>query len=310
MKKSFLSVLFCMVVLNMLLPQIASAASVLQISTDPGVSIWLNNENIGKTTREQNGLVIEGLAPGEYVLKASMQGFDSREMPLKVQDNQVIEWHIKLTKPVMRVEDSVKRIDSFMIRSTPTGSIILKSIPLNAKIYFDGEPIGATDKKLTYVAAADHTVKFVFQNRELTKRFSLKPDESVMVKADFMKGEIVSTSAEIDSGQGPIFIKLETGGNRKPAVLFSHRKHQDLFECSNCHHGMDNEGKRLPYSRGMEIQRCVICHNLNMENKQLNSIMRAAHRVCKDCHKKTVEESGTAGPIDMCIRCHNTLDEK
>ena len=67
---------------------------------------------------------------------------------------------------------------------------------------------------------------------------------------------------------------------------------------------MDSEGKQVSYTEGMEIQHCVTCHNLKMENKKLNSLMQAAHTRCKGCHKKVVEESGTAGPIGKCRGCH------
>ena len=114
--------------------------------------------------------------------------------------------------------------------------------------------------------AAEHTVKFVLHDSELTKKFALQAHESVLLKADFMKGEIVSEVGQNDTMLGPAVIKMQTSRKRKPA-LFPHRKHQDMFECANCHHGMDNEGKQVPYSEGMEIQRCVTCHNATMENK-------------------------------------------
>ncbi len=289
--------------MSIFLPQNIFAGALLQINAEPGVSIWLNNELAGKTTREENGLVIADLAPGEYFLKASKPGYDSTEILLKVENNQAIEWRIKLAKPVMKVEDSVKRIDGSLIRSDPTGTFILKSIPLNAEIFFDGDSIGSADKKLTYVPAAEHTVKFVFQKRELAKKFSLQPDEIISLRADFAKGEIVRETTQIDSKRGPAVIKMQTARKKKPA-LFPHRKHQGMFVCATCHHGMDSEGKQVSYTEGMEIQHCVTCHNLKMENKKLNSLMQAAHARCKGCHKKVVEESGTAGPIGKCRGCH------
>lgn len=60
---------------------------------------------------------------------------------------------------------------------------------------------------------------------------------------------------------------------------------------------MDDEGKQTGYTEGMVIQHCATCHNPAMENKKLNSLTRAAHARCKGCHKKVVEESGTAGPL-------------
>ena len=309
MQKSFLTLLCSLVIISMLLPQILFAGSLLQISAEPGVSIWLNKEFVGKTTEGQNGLVIADITPGEYQLKASMPKYDPVETQIKIVSNQTIEWRIKFAKPVMQVEESVKRIDSSMIRSEPTGTIIFKSIPLNAAIFFDNAPIGTTDKKLTYVPVAEHTVKFVFQESKLIKKFALQADESLLLRADFMKGEIVEESVQTDTNLGRAVIKMPTSRKRKVA-LFPHRKHQERFECANCHHGMDNEGKQIPYNEGMEIQHCVTCHNSKMKNKYLNSLMQAAHARCKGCHRKIVAESGTAGPIEKCIGCHNIPDEK
>jgi len=303
MKKIFLGVLFSVVVLSLLLPQIINASAVLQVNAEPGVSIWLNNELAGKTSREENGLLIADLVPGEYILKASKPGYDATETLLTVEDNQTIEWRIKFTKSVMKVEDAVKRVDSSMIEAKPTGIAVLRSIPLNAEIFFDGESIGNADKKLTYVPAAEHTVKFVFQKRELAVKFSLQPDESILLRADFAKGEIVKESGQREKKLGPALIRMQTARNKKPA-LFPHRKHQGMYDCVNCHHGMDSEGNQTPYVEGMTIQHCVTCHNPKMENKQLSSLMQASHARCKGCHKKVVAESGTAGPIGRCSGCH------
>jgi hypothetical protein len=287
----------------MFLPQKIFAGSVLQITAEPGISIWLNNEIAGKTSKEEKGLVVTDLVPGEYVLKASKPGYDITEKLLNLKDNQTVEWRIKLSKPIMQVEDNVRRIESAMIQSKPTGTVIVKSIPLNAEVFFDGESIGSTDKKIKYVPAAEHAIKFVYQKRELSEKFSLQPDESIVLKADFTKEEIVRESVEIDSKLGPAVIKMQTARKRKPAQ-FPHRKHQEMFDCLNCHHGMDSEGKQIPYTDGMVIQHCVTCHNPKMKNNKLNSLMLAAHTRCKGCHKKVVAESGSAGPIAKCSGCH------
>ena len=303
MKKVLLSVLCSVLVLSMFMPIKIFAGSVLQITAEPGISIWLNNEIAGKTSKEEKGLVITDLVPGEYVLKASMLGYDITEKHLKLEDNQTVEWRIKLSKPVMQAEDSVRRIESAMIQSKPTGTVIVKSIPLNAEVYFNGKSIGSTDKKITYVPAAEHVVKFVYQNHELSEKFSLQPDESILLNADFTKEKIISESVAIDSKLGPAVIIMQTARKRKPAQ-FPHRKHQGMFDCINCHHGMDSEGKQIPYTEGMKIQHCVTCHNPKMKNNKLNSLMLAAHARCKGCHKKVEAESGTAGPIGKCTGCH------
>ncbi len=309
-KKGVWALIVCgLMVTGFFLPQQVSAETVLQVSAAPGVSIWLNRDLQGKTTKEQNGLVITGLAPGEYFLKASMPGYDAVDTQFTIEADQTVEWRIKLVGSALKVEDSVKRIESDMVKSELTGTVVAQSIPLNAEIFFNGKSVGAAGKKLSYVPAAKHTVKFVYQGQELAKEITLQPDESMVLMADFIKKEVISESALVETMRGPAVILMQTARKRKPA-LFPHRKHQGMFECANCHHGMDSDGKQLPYTEGMEIQHCVTCHNPSMDNPQLNSLMLAAHTRCKGCHRKIVAESGTAGPIDKCIGCHNIPDEK
>ena len=309
MKRIFCGLLFSLLAASLFLPQMTLAGSVLQVSAEPGMSIWLNKEYIGKTTKEENGLVIKDLVPGEYSLRAAMQGYDSAETQLTVEDNQTFEWRVNYAKPVMSIEDDVKRIDSAMIETRPAGTIILKSIPLNAEIFFNGKSIGNADKKITYAPAVDYSVKFVFQKQELAEKFSLKPDETVLLIADFSKGEIVGKSAQVVTNRGPEEIKMQTARKKKPA-LFPHRMHQGMYGCEACHHGMDEDGQQTPYAEGMEIQHCVTCHNTKMKNTKLNNLMQASHARCKGCHKKVVAESGTAGPIGKCSGCHIASEEK
>ncbi|MDX1775372.1 MAG: cytochrome c3 family protein [Desulfobulbales bacterium] len=306
--EKFCKVTLCLViVMGIFLPQKLFAESVLQISSGPGVSIWLNKNFIGKTTSAQNGLLITDLDPGEYALRASMPGYDDVETVITVSNYQTIEWRITLAEPVLRVEDSVRRIESAMIRSKPTGTIVLQSLPLSTQIFFDGKAIGPGDKKLTHVPAAEHTVTFVLQKQELADKILLKEDEAVLLKADFTSGKVVRETAQTDTKLGPVVIKMQTSRKKKPA-LFPHRKHQQMYGCEECHHGMDSEGNQVPYIEGMAIQHCVTCHNPTMKNKKLSSLTQAAHARCKGCHKKVVAESGKAGPIGKCSGCH--IDEK
>ena len=309
MKNVFCGLLCSFMVASLFLPQVMLAGSVLQISADAGVEIWLNSEYIGKTSKEENGLIIKDLSPGKYSLRAAKQGYNFTETQLTIENNQTAEWRINYAKPVMKIEDAVRRIDTAMIESKPVGTIILKSIPLNADVFFNGESIGSADKKITYAPAADHSVKFIFQKRELAEKFTLQPDETILLTADFIKGEIVRESAKIDTARGPDEIQMQTARAKKPA-LFPHRMHQEIYGCEACHHGMDTESKLIPYAEGMEIQHCVTCHNPKMENKKLSSLMKASHVRCKGCHKKVVAESGTAGPIGKCSGCHIVVPKK
>ena len=66
MKKIFYWLLYSLLVASLFLPVVTLARSIQHISSEPGVSIWINNENVGKTTKEENGLILKDILPEEH----------------------------------------------------------------------------------------------------------------------------------------------------------------------------------------------------------------------------------------------------
>jgi len=95
---------------------------------------------------------------------------------------------------------------------------------------------------------------------------------------------------------GPADISLQTEDGRKPAN-FPHRQHQEVYSCTVCHHAKDGI---------MVIDKCADCHTMDIDNSEVNSFKKAAHKLCKDCHKK-VNDEGKDAPI-KCSGCHVKKD--
>jgi predicted CXXCH cytochrome family protein len=91
---------------------------------------------------------------------------------------------------------------------------------------------------------------------------------------------------------GPADITLQTEAARKPAD-FPHRQHQEAYACTACHHAKDEI---------MVIDKCASCHTKDISNPDVNSYKKAAHKLCKDCHKE-VNKAGKEAPI-KCSGCH------
>jgi len=104
----------------------------------------------------------------------------------------------------------------------------------------------------------------------------------------FMAGSAFGIEVSI----GPSDITLQTESARKPAD-FPHRQHQEAYSCTACHHAKDGI---------MVIDKCASCHTKDISNAELNSYKKAAHILCKDCHKK-VNDEGKDAPI-KCSGCH------
>ncbi len=106
----------------------------------------------------------------------------------------------------------------------------------------------------------------------------------------------VSFAGDVD--KGPADITLKTEAAKKPAQ-FPHAKHQETKSCGVCHHTVV-DGKPVPSDDGSNIAKCESCHKSDFGNEKLNSFKKAAHKLCKDCHKKNKE----AGAPTKCAGCH------
>jgi cytochrome c553 len=112
-------------------------------------------------------------------------------------------------------------------------------------------------------------------------------------------GMSIAGKKETATDTGPDEMILKTATARK-AAKFPHRKHQKAFECGECHHSKSDDGTKYPYVDGMEIKKCVVCHNKDeMNNPKLNNFKLIAHALCKECHKKNKDKAPT-----RCSGCH------
>jgi predicted CXXCH cytochrome family protein len=103
---------------------------------------------------------------------------------------------------------------------------------------------------------------------------------------------IAGNAFGVEVSIGPADIILQTEAKRKPAD-FPLRQHQDSYACTVCHHAKDEI---------MVIDKCASCHTKEISNADVNSYKKAAHKLCKDCHK-VVNKEGSESPI-KCSGCH------
>lgn len=130
-------------------------------------------------------------------------------------------------------------------------------------------------------------------------------------------GSVISTFA---SDHGPkdkdkdtdiIIMEDSTSSKPKPAK-FPHQLHKDTFSCDACHHGMDDDGKLVAYTDGMEIQKCATCHNAEVlpgkmkDRLKLDTLKGAGHGNCLECHREMAKKDPALKErkIASCSTCH------
>ncbi len=110
-----------------------------------------------------------------------------------------------------------------------------------------------------------------------------------------------------DNGPAEMVLQAEVDKAKKPKpAVFPHAKHQEIATCADCHHGAQ-DGKQVPYAEGMEIGKCESCHNSGVAGlpKEVATFKDAAHKNCRDCHKKAAEENPALAEVFKgCKPCH------
>ncbi len=88
------------------------------------------------------------------------------------------------------------------------------------------------------------------------------------------------------------------GKHERPVVKFPHLTHEDLIECSECHHDYDESGENI----GGDGGNCSECHTKKAESNPV-PLIDAFHLQCKGCHANTAKSEKKKVP-QMCGQCH------
>jgi len=137
----------------------------------------------------------------------------------------------------------------------------------------------------------------------MLKKLVVSVAMAVLVTAGAVAGAIAAD-------KGPAEITLGAGG-KKP-VVFPHAAHQAKgIACGVCHHSMSADGKQVPYTDGMAIQKCETCHNpeklagkMDGTNK-LDTMKGAGHARCQGCHKAEIAKDPSKEKLMKCTTCHS-----
>jgi hypothetical protein len=101
--------------------------------------------------------------------------------------------------------------------------------------------------------------------------------------------------------ESPKWVVIENEGYKRKAfkpISFTHEVHAEDYgvECTECHHDY-KEGENV-WKEGDPVLKCVVCHNPQLKQGEVDRLLFAFHFNCKGCHKLN-----EMGPID-CNECH------
>jgi len=103
----------------------------------------------------------------------------------------------------------------------------------------------------------------------------------------------------------PKYIAVQQPLDFDKSLHFRHTKAHEN-KCEKCHHEYNPLSKKLFYEKGKEGS-CRYCHKEATEENRI-SMRLASHQSCLECHRKTLAQKKTAGPV-VCGGCHDIKEQ-
>ncbi len=190
-KRGAISLLWLLLFLFCIRPASAGTGD-LQVTCDPGVRVFVDNAFKGVSKESEGGLFVSDLTPGQHTVKVLKKGAPPFEKTVDIKAFEAVEVVVKFGETA---EKAVPLTPATGETAAPTGTLALRSAPLGALVSIDGEKkSGKTDMRIEHIRAGQHTILFQRDGRDLSGTFTVEPDTTLELKADFKSGVIVNIS--------------------------------------------------------------------------------------------------------------------
>ena len=128
----FISLLLLLISLTVLFA-LAQGVGYIQIKCEPGATVFLDNNFVGKTTLELEGLILQDVPTGTHEIKIIKEGYKPQSVKIDLKVNEIYLYEVSLKQ----------KIGALLVETIPIDCII--EIPLlNIDKEHDGNKIKMT----------------------------------------------------------------------------------------------------------------------------------------------------------------------
>ena len=174
------------------LTPVSAGTGDLQVTCEPGVRIFVDDNFVGVSKESEGGLFIADLTPGAHTLKVIKKGFAEYKDEVVIKEFEAVEVEVKFTK----IAEKIIQLPTKSGEATAqVGVLELRSAPMGASVFIDGEKKPEkTDMRIENIGVGQHTISFTREGQNLSGVFVIVPDEPLELKADFRNGVILNIS--------------------------------------------------------------------------------------------------------------------
>jgi len=104
----------------------------IQIKSEPGVTVFLNDELQGITSSEFGGLIIQNVPAGNHLLRFTLEGFNPQEERITLRPGQVYIHRVRSFVPRVRITEHGAEGDQQI--GLQVGRLLIQSLPVSIRI--------------------------------------------------------------------------------------------------------------------------------------------------------------------------------
>lgn len=232
--------------------------SYIQIKSESGISVFLNDEFHGVTSSDFSGLILGPLQGGTYTIKLVKIGFQPQQFDLSISSGEVLPYEVKEFIPRIRItQGGNKKQESITLR---TGSLKVQSIPININIRVSAIDINSIKMEDEWMArefpVGRYSVDFIWNNKQVNYMVNILENEMTHLFVNMIEGKVlIKEQINIDS----IIVEAEAVDT---TAIYSLRFNHEEDESIYVHAGYFDMGNTRKDKRGESNEKPV--HEVNL----------------------------------------------
>ncbi|MBC7426938.1 MAG: PEGA domain-containing protein, partial [Bacteroidia bacterium] len=188
--------LLLLLLITSLYNTVSAQTAYIQVTGEPGLSVFLNNQFKGKTTVELNGYIIENVTPGKNTIKIVKEGYTPFEEIITVKAGEVLAYKVKpFVKHTVNISQEGNRDETDKKATIETGKLVIQSVPIEIKITIadiEGiNNIAKTKDKWMADKIPDGTYKitFTYNQKIINKSIEIRGNDTTSVFINMLSGD-------------------------------------------------------------------------------------------------------------------------
>ena len=198
----------------------------IQIESEPGVTVFLNDELQGITSSEFGGLIIQNVPAGNHLLQFTLDGFNPQEERITLRPGQVYVHRVRSFVPRVRITEHGAEGDQQI--GLQVGRLMIQSLPVTIRIAIPELEVDQDKSRDRWKAhdipVGTYSAVFTLGDRSIEHEFDITNDQQTLLFVNMIENRVdVLEPTPVKEQTGPVssapfVLDWEGDVNRAPLV--------------------------------------------------------------------------------------------